>query len=315
VNDETPLRTICETYGVFLRREANELVWDDRALRAARRAGQIVRVRQGAYVFGDTWAPMTPEQRHLTLVRAVMRLLGPRAVVSHHSAALLHGLHLWGVDLGRAHVTRVDSVSGRTTPDSVHHEGLCLDTDLEVVDGLSTTSAVRAALESATLSDIERGLVVVDSGLRSGCFDKETLTRQHTLMEEWPGTRHLQVVARLADGGAGSVGESRTRYFFWSNALPMPELQHEVWLHGELIGVLDFYWPEWGLMGEFDGKVKYLAHLREGEGPEDAVFREKQREDLLRRVTGCRMVRFVWSDLERPGRTLAWLRPMLGHGA
>jgi hypothetical protein len=311
VNDETPLRTICDTHGVFLRREANELVWDDRALQAARRAGRIVRVRQGAYVFADTWVPMSPEERHLTLVRAVMRLLGPRAVVSHHSAALLHGLDLWGVDLSRAHVTRLDSVSGRTTPDSVHHEGLCLDGDLEVVSGLRSTSAVRAALESATLSDIERGLVVVDSGLRRGSFDKDTLARQHTLMEEWPGTRHLQVVARLADGRAGSVGESRMRYFFWSHALPMPQLQHEVWFQGRLIGVLDFYWPELGLMGEFDGKAKYLAHLREGENPADALFREKQREDLLRRVTGCRMVRFVWSDLESPGRTLAWLRPLL----
>lgn len=315
MNDETPLRTIQDTHGAFLRREALELGWDDRALRAARRTGLIVRVRQGTYVFRDTWHPMSPEQRHLTLVRAVMRLLGPRAVVSHHSAALLHGLDVWGVDLRRAHVTRVDGVSGRTTPDSVHHEGLCLDTDLQVVDHLRATSAVRAALESAALSDIERGLVVVDCGLRLGCFDKETLARQHTLMEEWPSTRHLQVVARLADGGAGSVGESRTRYFFWSSALPMPVLQHEVWFQGELVGALDFYWPERGLMGEFDGQVKYLKYLRQGERPEDAVFREKQREDLLRRVTGCRMVRFVWADLERPARTLAWLRPILGVAA
>lgn len=33
------------------------------------------------------------------------------------------------------------------------------------------------------------------------------------------------------------------------------------------------------------------------------VFAEKQREDLIREVTDCRMIRIIWSDYDRPRLT------------
>ncbi len=70
-------------------------------------------------------------------------------------------------------------------------------------------------------------------------------------------------------------------------------------------------WPEHGLLGEFDGRVKYGRLLRPGEEPGDAVFREKRREDELRRLTGFAMVRLVWADLHRPRETAARIRGLL----
>jgi hypothetical protein len=119
-------------------------------------------------------------------------------------------------------------------------------------------------------------------------------------------------VVRLADGRAESVGESRSVHLFWAQRLPKPELQYHVLdRHGELIGITDFAWPECGLLGEFDGKAKYLRYLRPGEDPGDAVFREKQREDRLRRVTGWSMVRLTWADLSDPAGTAATIRSMM----
>ena len=55
---------------------------------------------------------------------------------------------------------------------------------------------------------------------------------------------------------------------------------------GIVVGVADMAWPEHGVLGEFDGKVKYGRLLLPGESPGDAVFREKRREDEMRRLTG-----------------------------
>ena len=130
-------------------------------------------------------------------------------------------------------------------------------------------------------------------------------------MQSWPGTQHLHLVTRLADGRSASVAESRSKYFFYAHGFPAPELQFAVYDGSELIGTTDFAWPSLGLLGEFDGRVKYGRLLRPGEEPGDAVFREKRREDQLRRVTGWRVVRFVWADLQRPDQTAAWLRSVM----
>jgi hypothetical protein len=134
-------------------------------------------------------------------------------------------------------------------------------------------------------------------------------------MQSWPGTQHLHLVTRLVDGRSGSVGESRSKYFFYANGFPAPELQFPVYDGRTLVGTTDFAWPALGLLGEFDGRVKYGRLLRPGEDPGDAVFREKRREDLLRRLTGWRVVRLVWADLEHPERTAAWLRTELRSAA
>jgi hypothetical protein len=77
------------------------------------------------------------------------------------------------------------------------------------------------------------------------------------------------------------------------------------------VGITDFAWPQHQLFGEFDGKVKYLRHLRGEETPGDAVFREKRREQLLCEQLGWRMVRLVWADLYSPAPTAARIRHLM----
>ena len=59
---------------------------------------------------------------------------------------------------------------------------------------------------------------------------------------------------------------------------------------------------------EFDGKVKYEQHLREGESVSDCVVREKQRESRICELTGWRCIRIVWADLYRPAATADRIR-------
>ena len=310
------LRVIARQHGVFLRSEAREDGYDDRAVARALRYQQWVRVRHGAYTFSDTWDSADDLERHRIRARAVVRSLGDSVILSHTSAAIEHGLRVWGADLSRVHVTRLDGGAGRTERDVVHHEGFCLSDDLEERNGLLVAKPARAALETASLASVESGLVVLDSALNLRRCTEDDLAAGHALLQRWPHTRHLNLTLRLADAGAESVGESRARYLCWEQGLPRPQTQFEVRdAHGRLVGTTDLAWPEHGLLGEFDGRIKYGRLLQDGELPGDAVFREKQREDLLREVLGWAMIRIVWAHLYQPAETAARIRRLLRNVA
>lgn len=309
------LRQMCIERGFFLRREAVAYGVDDAALRRSLRAGVLTKLRHGAYAFTDLWEVASPVARHSALARAVVLANGGQVVVSHSSAVALHGFETWGLPLTQVHVTRLDGGAGRTTSGVVHHVAAVPAGDVVLVNQVPVTTPARAALESAILLDTERSLVLLDSGLRQRLFTPAELEARAALMGSWPGSLGIQVVSRLADGRSGSVGESRCRYLFWRCAVPAPQLQYEVFDEQGLVGVCDFAWPEHGLLGEFDGKVKYGAVLREGESPSDAVFREKRREDRLRRATGFRVVRLTWDMLAAPLQTAAYVRASLGSAA
>src|ERR1700712_4419235 len=106
--DEDPLRIIAAQSGVFLRREALECGYTDAMLASLRRQGVLVRVRHGAYCFADAWSTYSPEGRHLVRARAVIRTTPGPVALSHTTALIAHGVAVWGTDLTRVHVTRLD---------------------------------------------------------------------------------------------------------------------------------------------------------------------------------------------------------------
>ena len=81
--------------------------------------------------------------------------------------------------------------------------------------------------------------------------------------------------------------------------LPRPELQVELKSWDEDVRV-DYLWPEFGLIGEFDGAVKYGIDIS-GPDPTAALMKEKRREDGLR-AHGYVVVRWTWDDLRVKGR-------------
>lgn len=310
-----PLRFLAESQGFFTRTDAFQLGFDDKSIARALRARRWTRIRQGAYTFTDLWQTLDKVGRHVVTAHAVAKRLGSRVALSHLSAALHHGLTVWDADLGTVHVTRTDGCAGRTEAGVQHHEGVCLESDLVEKDGYLTTSPARAALEAASLLSAEAAVVLLDDGLHNQLFTRTELDEAFSYMSHWPSSLHLQVAVPFADGRAESVGESRARYLCYAYGLPAPELQFEVYdEHGSLVGITDMAWEEERLLGEFDGRVKYSRLLRPGETAGDAVFREKRREDALRRVTGFSMVRLVWSDLGRGADTAAMIRAAMRRG-
>jgi hypothetical protein len=292
-----PLRVLTSECGFFSRQEAKAAGHADRDIARAVRRGAWVRFRRGAYAFADEWSLLSEVERHRVRANAVMRSLGDAVALSHVSGVVRHDIEVWGLPLGRVHVTRLDGGAGRIEGDVVHHEGLAVDEDVVRVRGQRVLRPERCVLEAGSRTTNEVALCLLDSGLRSGAYDLDTLWRRYDEMQFWPFMRHLHIPLRMADPRSGSIGESRGMWAFRAIGVPAPQPQFEVFHPtGELAGTCDWGWEEYGLLGEFDGRVKYGRLLKPGQEPGAVVFQEKVREDLLRELTGFGMIRFIWSD-------------------
>jgi len=295
--------------GLFLRREALDHGYRDRDLAAARRAGVITRVRHGAYVPSAVWNRSDDLGQHRLLCRAVLLTHDGVVALSHTSGAVMHGLRMWKPALQQVHVVRLDSSAGRCQHDVVYHEDSWRPEDVRLVEGVPILDPTSCALGAASLTSVQAGLPILDSLLQLELADEATLWSTFQNRKGWPRTRRLHITVRLARAGAESLGESLGRHLMWAQHLPEPQLQFKVYdEHGHLVGVTDFAWPEYGLLGEFDGRVKYGRLLKPGQEPGEVVFLEKEREDLLRRITDFSMVRFIWSDLFRQQQTALHIR-------
>ena len=142
---------------------------------------------------------------------------------------------------------------------------------------------------------------MVNHLLHEGFTTLAEVRQRYETMDKHPFTLATDLVLRLADGRIESVGEWRVFYLMWRYGVPRAVPQFVIMDHsGREVARLDFAWPERKRWLEFDGKEKYLKHLRPGETVADAVMREKRREDMIRELTGWRCMRITWADLYHP---------------
>jgi len=298
------LEWLADAHGVLLRRDAVASGIDDNALKRAVRAGRIVRLRQGAYVLMPVWESTDRVGRHRLLVIAVRRQYGEHVALSHTSACIEQGGPNWGLDLSSVHLTSLFGVGERRGAKIVHHRGVCRVDDITRLDGGWITSPARTAMDTACIAAREPAVAVLDHFQQRGLATRDQLEQVFASMKATPDTLSLLLKLELSDGKAESVGETRTRMLCKNQRLPAPIPQFEI-LHpsGLVAGRVDFAWPERKVMLEFDGIQKYLRLRREGETIEEAILREKAREDLLRELTGWLMIRLIWADLDHPVAT------------
>ena len=279
-------------------------------LRAAVRAGALVRIRHGVVALPepspslDDGSDATVDQRraqHRRDVEAAIAALGPEAVVSHGSAALLHGLP--SLRPGRLPVRPVVTVpSHGRIRNGIHARlGTVPDSDRELVDGLPCTGVARTALDVARFRPLHESLVAMDAAVaRCGV---EPLWSAFARRPGTYGMRGLREAISLADPRAESPLESASRGYLQEARLPRPELQAWVAVAGGRRYRVDFLWRELRVIGEADGWAKYadIADLRE----------EKRREDALREA-GFTVVRWTSEELWRtPDVPMARLRTAL----
>ncbi|MFI5694312.1 type IV toxin-antitoxin system AbiEi family antitoxin domain-containing protein [Kribbella sp. NPDC051586] len=301
------LRLVAEQQrGVFSRQQALRCGYTPKQIRARLNDGRWLRIRHGQYAEPLDLTALEPWSRsrleHLQLVHAVVNSRRRSSVVvSHQSALALHGLPLWGLDLGRAHITRQDeTVSG--TVAGVHcHAGGLVDADLTDADGLASTTVARAVFETACTTSFEAAVVAFDAALRDHSISEDDVRRLVDVTQYWPGSPTARAALNFGDARSESVGESRLRVLMSNNELPAPELQVEFHDIRGFVARVDFFFPQFSTVVEFDGRLKYA------EAAGDVLVQEKVREDRLRAL-GLQVVRAGWVDFNRPDRLLTSIR-------
>jgi hypothetical protein len=273
------------------------------------RRGELLRLQRGSYV-----PPGSAIHGHRAVVLATVAQLRRPGVVSHLSAAVLHGLPLWGATPRRVHLTRHPPAAGSGSARVHLHVARLPDDQLSLVDGVLATGATRTVVDLARTLPFESAVVAADAALASRLTSADSLAACLGEMGPVPGFRRASRVLEFADGDSESVGESRSRVLIHRLGLPAPALQFRVRrLDGSLVGRCDFGWEELGTLGEFDGRVKYGADAPSGRSPAEVVFVEKVREDGMRDL-GWQMARWTWSDLSTPAVVGDRLRRAFARG-
>ncbi len=276
------------------------------------REDQLVRVRRGAYAPAGIWKQLGEDGRFGLRGRAVLRQARVPVVLSHASGLPEYGAPTWGFDLGDVHVTRTDGLAGRNEAGVQQHCGALRAGDLVVINGVPVMNPARIAIETITFGNTEASLCVVNHLLHHRLMTLEELNSQYVDMQWWPETLPAEVVLRLADPRIESLAETRTYFFCFRQGLPVPVPQFEIKdASGRVVARVDFAWPDLGAFLEFDGRIKYEKLLRPGERASDVVIREKQREEMICRLTGWRCIRITWADLENPARLAAKILEVL----
>jgi len=226
--------------------------------------GRLYRIAVGVYAVGR---PEVTSRGHW--MGAVLSS-GPRAVLSHGSAAAL-----WGIRAqrpGRIEVS-TPAVFRRRRGDIAAHRRTLPDGDLTIRDGIPVTCVARTLVDiacSLSRGELERAVNEAD---RLDLIDPEAL---RTALDDYRGQRGVARLRKLLDRRTFRLTRSELERLFLPVAcragLPVPLTKQMV--NGFEV---DFYWPDLGLVVETDGlryhrtpaqqardRIRDQAHLAAG---------------------------------------------------
>ena len=281
-------------------------------LRRLVRRGALLRLGHGEYAPAERVAAESRDRAGEHAVRAAAALAGisSEAVVSHHSAALIHRMELLGRPPGEtvALTGPPGSTSRRTCRTGIRVHIAALPTRQVVIRrGMPVTSVARTVVDLARASSFRAGVVAADSALRSRQAAKADLDLCITTCAGWPGIQNARRVVAFADARSESVLESISRVAFHELGLPTPDLQAWVGDEDEIIGRADFLWRAYRTVGEADGALKYADPAR--------AIAQLERDARLR-AAGFEVVHFTWQDITRtPDEVMARIKTAFRRGA
>lgn len=253
-------------------------------------SGSLHRVRSGVYAVG--YLGMDLNQRRMSAVLAC----GPKAVLSHRSAAAL-----WGIrDDDRASIdVTAPNRRGRIPEDIDAHRDHCLlGADRTTLDGIPCTSLARTLLDLAAVVPVWE--------LRKALSEAEVLRLlDHTsfrgLIRRSRGRRGVARLRMLLDEIHPDTKRTRSeleRLFLrmcTRAGLPRPEVNVSLDVgNGSLKP--DFLWRSAGLIVEADSRRFHDTH---------SAFQHDRRREQRLQLAGWRVSRCTWEQVEREPRRLA----------
>ncbi len=238
-----------------------------------------------------------------------------RPVLSHFSAAAIHGLPMVGAWPSTVHTIVGPTAGGRSRNGVVKHALRLDDADVVEIEGLVVTSVARTVVDVAALAS---PLVAVTMADRAVHVDRRgrslPMTTKAALLDLWERSLPIRAHARtkgviefsteLADSPLESVSRVNMRVI----GCPRPLLQSPFSDYRGFIGETDFDWPAFNLVGEADGDIKYFdEQYRGGRSTEQVMRDERIRENRLRALK-VEVSRWNWSIAIRPAALRVHLR-------
>lgn len=293
----------------------HDALWPKQLARAAR-AGTLVRIRQGCYVDAGEWAQLSAEHRHRMLIAAIARTAHVEPVFAGPTAGML-----WGFPIPRVpEIVDVVCPIGyqRGSANGVRRRAFSPGALVTTRIGeWSVLDKIQTAIDLSLGSEFPWAVSVMDRLLNANPLPVEGSAHPVSKAEVAARIRQLSSSAKqrkasrvldFARTDSMSPGESISRANMHILGLPQPELQVSFRDSGGHCATVDFWWKEYGLVGEFDGRAKYLKpEYLNGRTASQVVINEKNRENRLRAL-GLTVVRWEWATALDRQRLQAVLR-------
>jgi len=284
-------------HGVIAHAQLRSLGFSAAAVRHRASAGRLHALHRGVYALGRP--DLSVKGRWMAAVLAC----GPGALLSHTSAAALHGL------LSTASPTvdvTIPRRAGLSRPGISVHRSTSLDhAAFAEVHGIPCTSVSRTLLDLAAIVNrrvLER---VCDQAEVLRVLDWTAIGALLERAQGRPGIRRLRLVLDALDFSEGVTRSELERRFLAlcrRADLPSPAVNQWLAMAGEEIQV-DFVWHRARVIAETDG---FRTH-----GTRRAFERDRRRDRLLS-LAGWTVVRFTWDDLTSdPKHVTAVLRDLV----
>jgi very-short-patch-repair endonuclease len=280
-------------YGIVARRQLVELGLAKRTIDRRLAARSLHLIHRGVYSVGHRG--LTPHGYWLAAALAV----GPRAVLSHRSAAAL-----WGLRSTAA--SRVDVIAPRrgrlSRPGiAVHTTRHLPDRDRAVRAGIPVTSVPRTLVDVAGLLPRRQLARMVEEAERLGLLDLDAIEEVCLRSNGRRGLRKLHGVLATQSDVIPATRSELERAFLdlcREHCLPTPRVNQ--WIAGFEV---DAVWPEQRLIVELDG---YEYHRTRG------AFERDRARDAALLLAGHRVLRFTRRRLKRePAAVAATVRAAL----
>jgi predicted transcriptional regulator of viral defense system len=267
-------------HGTVARRQLIALGMHPRAIDRRIAAGRLHRIHRGVYAVGHK--RLTREGRLIAAVLAA----GPGAVLSHRSAAALHGI--------RRHSGKIEITVPTTPPRSaafVARRSQLQPDELTEISGIPATTVARTLLDLATVISRPE----LDSAIREADYLRSfDLRAVETLLLRYPrrsGRARLRAALAEATYGTGTTRkelEARFRRLALAAKLPPPEFNATIEL-GATTFEVDVLWRKQHVIVELDS---WQAH-----GTRDRFESDRERDRKLK-LAGYEVLRVTWRQLE-----------------
>jgi predicted transcriptional regulator of viral defense system len=261
--------------------------------------GRLYRAHRGVYAVGR---PHLTQRGHWM---AAVLACGPRAVLSHRSAAALHGIRQ--DNRAKTDVT-VPSSSARPRPTIHVHTSLTLEpADITTVDGIPCTTVARTLVDLGDVVGPRPVEQAVDQAEVLRVFDGKTVHEALARAGPRRGAGILRAVLASYKQPTLTRRQLEERFLTLCRraALPNPAVNAWITLAGGVAYQADFLWRAERFIAETDGRDVHTTRK---------AFEHDRLRDQRLTLAGYTVVRFTWRQLvNEPASVAEALRSLLAR--